>query len=457
MSTNNVPNKIEKDNILGNMNIEPGLNLLKEEKCVNHENIINNEIPNLEIEKHKETNFPHTKFKKHKNLIKPKGETTNIQKFRTKPSLYLRKDSKGIKSKYNKINDNSRKISIDNKMDDKSNSSIKSQKNENKNSINKNLSLTTDEKKEDININSSNIENNDNKENIPINNENSINIDTEMKEEKPSLTWNTILGQDSSFIPVEYINDIWDNFIEKEKLNYYSYGNIIKIQTDIKESMRCILIDWLISLQNKFFFNIKTLFLTVNLIDRYLSKKPILRTRFQLLGVTALFIASKYEEMYMKNINDFVEITARAFNKNQILEMESELIDLVDFNLELPLSIDFLGLLGSVYKFDKKEFRLGYFLLESYLLALNCCKYKQSQISLSVCYIILGLRKMNNIYPIKESNFIKYYCDYFKINFDIWKECDLIIECGKNIYNFYEKKDQVVYKEVYNIFNDLFI
>ena len=47
----------------------------------------------------------------------------------------------------------------------------------------------------------------------------------------------------------------------------------------------------------------------------------------------------------MKNINDFVEITARAFNKEQILEMESELIDLVDFNLDLPLSIDFFGIL----------------------------------------------------------------------------------------------------------------
>ena len=137
--------------------------------------------------------------------------------------------------------------------------------------------------------------------------------------------------------------------------------------------MRCILIDWLISLQNKFFFNTKTLFLTVNLIDRYLSKKPILRTRFQLLGVTALFISSKYEEMYMKNINDFVEITARAFNKEQILEMESELIDLVDFNLELPLSIDFFGILGSIYKFDKNEFRFGYFLLEAYLSNKSFC------------------------------------------------------------------------------------
>ena len=394
MSANNVPNNIEKENFLGNMIIEPGLNSIKEEKLVNHENNINNEIPNLEIEKQKETNFPHTKFKKHKNHIKQKGETINIQKFKNKSSLYLRKDSKGLKSRCKKINDDSPKISIDNKKDDKSNSSFNSQKNEYKNTINKNLSLTTDEKNEDMNINSSNIENNDNKENIPISDENSINIDTEMKEEKPSLTWNTILDPDSPFIPMEYINDIWNNFIEKEELNHYSYDNIIKIQTDIKESMRCILIDWLISLQNKFFFNIKTLFLTVNLIDRYLSKKPILRTRFQLLGVTALFIASKYEEMHMQNINDFVEITARAFNKNQILEMESELIDLVDFNLELPLSIDFFGILGSIYKFDKKEFRLGYFLLEAYLLALNCCKYKQSQISLSVCYIILGLRKM---------------------------------------------------------------
>ena len=64
---------------------------------------------------------------------------------------------------------------------------------------------------------------------------------------------------------------------------------------------------------------------------------------------------------------------------------------------------------------------------------------------------------MKNICPNQNNNFIKYYSNFFKINFDIWKEYGLIIECGKNIYNFYEKKDQVVYKEVYNIFNDLFI
>ena len=256
---------------------------------------------------------------------------------------------------------------------------------------------------------------------------------------------------------MEYINDIWESFIEKEKFNNYSFNDIINIQTDIKVSMRCILIDWLISLQDKFFINAKTLFLTINLIDRYLSKKLIFRTKFQLLGVTALFIAMKYEEMYMKNITEFVNLTAQAFDKNEILDMESVLIDLVDFNLDLPLSIDFFGALSSVYEFDKKEYKFGNFLLEAFLLDIDCCKYKQSDIGLAVCYIILGLRQMKNLNPNGEINFIKYYSELYKINFDIWKNYDLIVKCAEGIYNFYERSDEVKYREVYNLFKDLFI
>ena len=87
MSTNNVPNIIEKENILGNMVIESGLNSIKEEKLLNHEKIIINKVPNLEIEKHKETNFAYNKFKKHKNHNKQKGEIANPQKFKTKSAL----------------------------------------------------------------------------------------------------------------------------------------------------------------------------------------------------------------------------------------------------------------------------------------------------------------------------------------------------------------------------------
>jgi hypothetical protein len=47
----------------------------------------------------------------------------------------------------------------------------------------------------------------------------------------------------------------------------------MKKQPDLNESMRAVVIDWLIDVHAKFMLLPETLFLTVNLIDRYLSKK----------------------------------------------------------------------------------------------------------------------------------------------------------------------------------------
>ena len=68
-------------------------------------------------------------------------------------------------------------------------------------------------------------------------------------------------------------------------------------QTDINASMREILVDWLIEVHLKFKLLPETLYLTVNLIDRYLEKQNVLRNKLQLVGVTAMLIASKYDEV----------------------------------------------------------------------------------------------------------------------------------------------------------------
>lgn len=75
---------------------------------------------------------------------------------------------------------------------------------------------------------------------------------------------------------VEYIGDI-NEFIrdsETEQLPEYGY---MKKQKDINEKMRAILIDWLIEVHYKFKLNPDTLFVTVNIIDRYLSKQTVKR------------------------------------------------------------------------------------------------------------------------------------------------------------------------------------
>ena len=94
------------------------------------------------------------------------------------------------------------------------------------------------------------------------------------------------------------------------------------VQTDVNEKMRAILVDWLIEVHNKFKLLPETLFLTVNLIDRYLEKCDVVRTKLQLVGVTAMLIACKYEEIYAPEVRDFVYITDKAYTKEEILDQE---------------------------------------------------------------------------------------------------------------------------------------
>lgn len=83
--------------------------------------------------------------------------------------------------------------------------------------------------------------------------------------------------------------------------------------------MRSILVDWLIDVHLKFKLQSETLYLTINLIDRYLAKNTILRNKLQLVGVSCLFIASKYEEIYAPELKDFVYVCDNAYTKEEIL------------------------------------------------------------------------------------------------------------------------------------------
>lgn len=90
--------------------------------------------------------------------------------------------------------------------------------------------------------------------------------------------------------------------------------------------MRSILIDWLVEVHYKFKLVPETLYLTVNLIDRYLSIQQVKRDKLQLVGVTCMFIACKYEEIYPPIVKDFVCITDKAYTKEEILELESKVL-----------------------------------------------------------------------------------------------------------------------------------
>jgi len=95
--------------------------------------------------------------------------------------------------------------------------------------------------------------------------------------------------------------------------------NYMDYQKDINPSMREILTDWLIEVHLKFKLLPETLYLTVNLIDQFLTTQNIYRNKLQLVGVTAMLIASKYEEIYPPIVSDFVYITDNAYTREEIL------------------------------------------------------------------------------------------------------------------------------------------
>jgi cyclin B len=82
-----------------------------------------------------------------------------------------------------------------------------------------------------------------------------------------------------------------------------------EIQSDITENMRAALIDWLVDVHRKFRLRDETLYITVNLIDRHLSRTKVLRCHLQLVGVAAMLIACKFEEIQPPKVSDFVFIT----------------------------------------------------------------------------------------------------------------------------------------------------
>lgn len=97
-------------------------------------------------------------------------------------------------------------------------------------------------------------------------------------------------------------------------------------QPELSDRMRAILVSWLIEVHIKFQLQTETLYITVNLIDRYCSQCQVPRRDYQLLGVTSMLIACKYEEIYVPKIEDFVDITDNTYTKQQILNQECQIL-----------------------------------------------------------------------------------------------------------------------------------
>ncbi|EAQ93448.1 hypothetical protein CHGG_01683 [Chaetomium globosum CBS 148.51] len=153
----------------------------------------------------------------------------------------------------------------------------------------------------------------------------------------------------------EYLEDIMQHMrhMEDETL---PDANLIDMQREIQWFMRPYLIDFLIEAHSAFSLLPETLFLTVNLLDRYCSKRVVYKQHYQLVGCAALLIAAKYGDKKdrVPQINELNNMCCGLYDAGMFTQMEMHVLNTLDWNIGHP-TVDFFTQLVAAEERDSRE------------------------------------------------------------------------------------------------------
>jgi hypothetical protein len=170
--------------------------------------------------------------------------------------------------------------------------------------------------------------------------------------------------------------------------------NYFSVQPDVTVHMRSILLNWLVEVHLKYKLLPQTLFVAITIIDRYLEKNIIHRSKLQLLGITSLWIAAKFEEIYqVPKISNLIFICDSTYSRNDILEMEGNVLLTLDFDLLETHSYYYLQMFVRATDLDDKDYFLARYLIEICLLDFRMNKYSNRCLAASSIFFIKKIRR----------------------------------------------------------------
>jgi hypothetical protein len=185
-------------------------------------------------------------------------------------------------------------------------------------------------------------------------------------------------------------------FLKNQEIRYVINNNYMQSQDDINSKMRAILIDWLVDVNLKFKLLPQTLFLTINLIDRFLSQTVVKRSDLQLVGIACLMIVGKFEEIYPPLLKDYVSVCDNAYTKEKILEMEAMILLKVNFDLTQTSAYSFLELIHQNVRLSEKAFVFARYILETAILDISCLKYTNLQLAAGSLFLVNKIFKQDS-------------------------------------------------------------
>ncbi|CZT48269.1 probable G2/mitotic-specific cyclin-B1 [Rhynchosporium secalis] len=191
---------------------------------------------------------------------------------------------------------------------------------------------------------------------------------------------------DDPLMVAEYVVEIFE-YLKKLEVDTKPNAEYMEHQEDLEWKMRGILIDWLIEVHTRFHLLPETLFLAVNIIDRFLSTKVVQLDRLQLVGVTAMFIASKYEEVLSPHVANFRHVADDGFSEAEILSAERFVLTALNYDLSYPNPMNFLRRISKADNYDIQTRTLGKYLMEISLLDHRFMEYLPSHIAAAAMFL----------------------------------------------------------------------
>lgn len=245
---------------------------------------------------------------------------------------------------------------------------------------------------------------------------------------------------------VEYTNEIFSHLYKREKETTPTHNYLLDTQSAyyLRPSMRAILIDWLVEVHEKFQCYPETLFLTINLMDRFLSKNKVTLSKLQLLAVTSLFIAAKFEEVNLPKLSDYAYITDGAASKNDIKNAEMFMLTSLEFNIGWPNPMNFLRRISKADRYDFQTRSIAKFLLEFIMCCHKFVDIKPSVTSAMAMFVAKKITEKDQTKPIWDETFKHYSGGIDPLNdSEFQSNCKKLI---KEIANPTTKLDSLVLK-----------
>ncbi|KAL1495805.1 hypothetical protein AB1Y20_016666 [Prymnesium parvum] len=199
-----------------------------------------------------------------------------------------------------------------------------------------------------------------------------------------------------------YVREIFA-YLRQLELQHRVSPHFMQSQRDINATMRSILIDWLVEVAEEYRLVPETLYLAVNYIDRFLAHVPVNRSRLQLVGVTCMLIASKFEEIHPPAVDEFVYISDNTYKREEILHMEGMVLNRLEFELSVATTRAFLNRFLNVARAgecDQTTEKLCEYLCELTLQEYAFVKYRPSEIAAAALRMALHTMRLPSWSPM---------------------------------------------------------